>query len=57
MVVLRGVPFHSLCEHHLLPFEGAGSHCLSAGWEGGRDIQARSGGRHVCPTGRRSRSG
>jgi GTP cyclohydrolase I len=22
MVVLRGVPFHSLCEHHLLPFEG-----------------------------------
>lgn len=22
MVVLRGVPFHSMCEHHLLPFEG-----------------------------------
>lgn len=22
MVVLRDVPFHSVCEHHLLPFEG-----------------------------------
>src|SRR3954453_7223146 len=22
MVVLRDVPFHSLCEHHMLPFSG-----------------------------------
>lgn len=22
MVVLRGIPFHSFCEHHLLPFTG-----------------------------------
>lgn len=22
MVVLRGIPFHSMCEHHLLPFMG-----------------------------------
>lgn len=22
LVVLRGIPFHSMCEHHLLPFEG-----------------------------------
>jgi len=22
MVVLRNIPFHSMCEHHLLPFEG-----------------------------------
>src|SRR5205085_7126376 len=22
MVVLRDIPFHSMCEHHLMPFEG-----------------------------------
>ena len=22
MVALRGIPFHSMCEHHLMPFEG-----------------------------------
>lgn len=25
MVVLRGIPFHSICEHHLLPFHGTAS--------------------------------
>jgi len=25
MIVLRGVPFYSLCEHHLLPFHGIAS--------------------------------
>ncbi len=25
MIVMRNMPFHSLCEHHLLPFVGRGS--------------------------------
>ena len=27
MVVLRDIPFHSMCEHHLMPFEGQAHVC------------------------------
>lgn len=34
MVVLRGIPFHSTCEHHLLPFTGRATVAYIPGCDG-----------------------
>ena len=49
LVVLRDIPFFSVCEHHFLPFYGTAHVGVRPAGQGGRREQARSRPRHTCP--------
>ena len=49
LVVAREIPFHSLCEHHLLPFVGVAHVGYLPGRAHPRAVEARARGRPLRP--------
>ena len=49
LVVVRDIPFQSLCIHHVLPFHGVAHVAYLPGGANPRALEARRGGRAVLP--------